>query len=290
VRLLSVAVLLASTGACSKADTTPPVASVTFTPSRTRLALGSPVDLTYKFEVAPGAAITGDYSVFMHVIGDDGQQLWADDHMPPVPTSQWKPGQTIGPYTHVKFVPLFPYVGHATVVVGLYKGDARLPLSSSQPDERLAAKHEYKAGSLELLPATENVRLIYLSGWNGLEFQPSNPTLEWQWSQKAGIIAFQNPRKDVTLYLDSDARSDIFPTPQTVTIYAGGQPVSTFAAGNTVPELRRIPITAAQLGAKDMAEVRIEVDRTFVPAKLPNAGKDGRELGLRVYHLFIEPR
>jgi hypothetical protein len=290
VRTLCVAVLLASTAACSKADATPPVATVTFTPSRTRVALGSPVDLTYKFDVAPGAAINGDYSVFVHVVGDDGQQLWADDHVPPVPTSQWKAGQTIGPYTRLKFVPLFPYVGHATVIVGLYKGDARLPLSTGQADERLAAKHEYKAGSLELLPATENVRLIYMSGWNGLEFMPTNPTVEWQWTQKAGVIAFPNPKKDVTLYLDSDARSDVFPTPQTVTIYAGGQAVSTFAAGNTLPELRRIPITAAQLGAKDMAELRIEVDRTFVPAKLPNAGKDTRELGLRIYHVFVEPK
>jgi hypothetical protein len=288
VRPLAVCALLAATSACSKADTTPPVATVTFSASRTRVALGSPVDLTYKFDVAQGAAISGDYSVFMHVVGDDGQQLWTDDHMPPVPTSQWKPGQTIGPYTRLKFVPLFPYVGHATVIMGLYKGDARLTLMSSQPDERLAPKHEYKVGNLELLPATENVRLIMLSGWNGQEFQPNNPTVEWQWSQKTGVIGFQNPKKDVTLYLESDARHEVFPTQQTVSITINGQPVTTFAASSALPELRRIPITAAQLGAKDMAELRIEVDRTFVPSKLPNSAKDNRELGLRVYHVFVE--
>ena len=39
-----------------------------------------------------------------------------------------------------------------------------------------------------------------------------------------------------------------------------------------------------------MAELRIEVDQTFVPAKLPAGGHDTRELGIRVYHAFVEPR
>jgi hypothetical protein len=39
-----------------------------------------------------------------------------------------------------------------------------------------------------------------------------------------------------------------------------------------------------------MAELRVEVDRTFVPAKLPAGGRDVRELGLRVYNVFVETR
>jgi len=281
---------IASVAGCSKPDKTPPVASITLTPSRPRVAIGSPVDLTYKIDVLPGAAISGDYEVFVHVIGDDGQQLWTDDHQPPVPTSEWKAGQTIGPYTHTRFIPSFPYVGHATVIAGLYKGDARLPLSTPQPDDKLAAKHEYKIGSFEIVPSTESIKLIMMSGWNGPEFVPNDPSHEWQWTQKAGVITFANPKKDVTLYLESDARTDVFPSPQNVSIIVNGQPVSTFAASNSLPELRRIPITAAQLGPKDIVELRIEVDRTFVPAKLANAGKDTRELGLRIYHVFVEPK
>ena len=45
------------------------------------------------------------------------------------------------------------------------------------------------------------------------------------------------------------------------------------------------PVTAAQLGAGDMAELTIEVDQTFVPG-----GGDTRELGIRVFHAFIEPK
>jgi hypothetical protein len=37
-----------------------------------------------------------------------------------------------------------------------------------------------------------------------------------------------------------------------------------------------------------MAELRISVDRTFVPSAI-GAGQDVRELGFRIYHLFVDP-
>ena len=45
------------------------------------------------------------------------------------------------------------------------------------------------------------------------------------------------------------------------------------------------PITAAQLGTGDMAELVINVDRTFTPG-----GGDTRELGIRIFHAFVEPK
>jgi hypothetical protein len=291
--LVVMAGLAALISGCSKADSTPPVATATFAASRARVALGSPVQLTYKFDVLPNAAINGDYTVFVHIVGDDGQMIWTDDHTPPVPTSQWKPGQVIGPYTRERFVPNFPYTGHASVIVGLYKpgpDGSRLTLTSNDPAGRLAARHEYKVGDFEVTPAADNTRIIMMSGWHKPESDPNSPSVEWYWTQKAGVVTFQNPKKDVTLYLESDARPDIFNPPQVVTIQAQGQVVTTFTAGNAFPEIRRIPITAAQLGTADVAEVRIEVDRTFVPAKLPAGAQDTRELGLRVYHVFVEPR
>ena len=95
----------------------------------------------------------------------------------------------------------------------------------------------------------------------------------------------------MTFYLDYDARPDIFNgQAQVVTVYTGDQVVTTFPADSTAQTLRLIPISAAQLGTGDMTDVRIEVDKTFVPAKLPNGGKDIRELGIRVYNTFIEPK
>jgi hypothetical protein len=92
--------------ACSKSDNTPPVATVTVTPSKTRVALGSPLDLTYRFDVAPDDH-SGDYRVFVHFVKPDGQILWSDDHDIPAdvpPTSQWKPGQNVQ-YTMSRFIP-----------------------------------------------------------------------------------------------------------------------------------------------------------------------------------------
>jgi hypothetical protein len=66
--------------------------------------------------------------------------------------------------------------------------------------------------------------------------------------------------------------------------------VESFAADNGGAVLKRIPVTAAQLGEAEQAELRIEVDRTFVPSKQPAGGKDVRELGLRVYHAYVEAR
>jgi hypothetical protein len=39
-----------------------------------------------------------------------------------------------------------------------------------------------------------------------------------------------------------------------------------------------------------MIELTISVDKTFVPALVDGANsKDGRELGIRVFHAFIQP-
>ena len=275
---------------CAQAEDEAAVATPSFAASRQRVALGSPVELTYKFDVAPDAAIDRNYRVFVHFLDADRKPLWSDDHDPPIPTSEWKPGQTIGPYTRTVFVPVVPYLGEATVQLGLYDGEARLPLASPNATERSSPERAYTVGTLQILPSSENVLVINKSGWNQDEFSPDNPTVSWRWMQKVATVSFRNPRKDVILFLDYDARSDLFETPQTVTVYAGDQAVTSFPADSTQQTLKQIPISAAQLGDGEMTDVRIEVDKTFVPANLPAGGNDQRELGIRVYHVFIGPQ
>jgi len=283
------ATIVAALGGCSKADTASPVATVSLSTNKDRVALGGPIDLAYHFVVAPGAKIDGDYRVFVHVNDADGKTMRSDDHDPPLPTSQWKPGQAID-YTRTRFVPVVRF-GEATIEVGLYKDNDRLPLQGPDPADRESTSRAYKVATIQLLPQSENIFLIYRGGWHPAEFSPENPTLEWQWTQKAGELSLRNPRRDVTFYIEFDARTDVFPgNPQQVTVYCNGQPVKTFAADSGAPSLVRIPIDAAQLGTNEMVELRIEVDRTFVPAKLPSGGRDSRELGIRVYHVFVEPR
>jgi hypothetical protein len=49
-------------------------------------------------------------------------------------------------------------------------------------------------------------------------------------------------------------------------------------------------LTAAQLGSGDVAEIVISVDKTYVPAVVTSSSKDPRELGVRVFHAFVDPR
>lgn len=277
--------VLALSPACSrKAPDEPPVAAPSVTLNHDKVPIGSPVKLTYKFTVAANAPeiIKGeDYWVFVHVLDPTGEQLWTDDHAPVPATSTWKPGQTVE-YTRTVFVPNYPYIGEAALRIGLYSrtSSKRLTLTAQE-----VSRKEYLATKFQLLPQSENVFLIYKDGWHAAEVAPENAASEWQWTKKTATISFRNPRKDVTFYLEWDARTDLFTPPQQVLLTLGGQPIGTFAADNREKKMLTFPITAAQLGQADMAEVVINIDRTFSPG-----GGDTRELGIRVFHAFVDAK
>ena len=268
-------------GACSRDEpTAPPVASASLALNKDKAAIGSPLAMTYKFQVAQNATFDGDYAVFVHVIGPDGETLWQDDHQPAVPTSQWKPGQNVE-YTRMVFVPNYPYIGDATIRLGLYNPATGRRLSLSGND---AGRQEYAVAKLNLLPQADNVYLIYKDGWHSAEVDPSNPLVEWQWTRKAATLAFKNPKRDATFYIKFDTRAELFNPPQQITLKVAGQSVASLAADAKDPVLKTFPIKAAQFGDGEMSELVIEVDRTFT------APGDARELGIRVYQAFIEPK
>lgn len=269
---------VAAAGCGGESVDEPAVATPSLTLNHSRVPIGSPVTMTYKFEVAPDARIDGDYTVFVHVLDPDGEQLWADDHQPPTPTSAWKPGQVVE-YKRTIFVQNYPYIGEAQVRVGLYRGDARLTLKGEE-----ASRKEYVVATFQLLPQSENIFLIFKDGWHPSEVASDNAATEWQWTQKAATVSFRNPKKDVVFYLDADSRPDLLTPPQQVTIRIGDQTVASFQADFREQKLQTFPITAAQLGPGEMTELIIEVDRTFTPPG------DSRALGLRVFHAFVDPR
>jgi hypothetical protein len=285
-RLLAGLVLLASVPGCSSGEHVAAVASFSVTPARSRLALGAPLELTYKFDLLPGATLSADYKVFVHLVDASNRMIWNDDHEPAVPTSQWKAGQSVQ-YTRTKFLPttgLSP--GDVTLVVGLY-GDERLPLQGGIAP---GADRAYPAAALQLAPESEKIFLIYTSGWHGQEHN-DDASLDWTWTERVSTASFRNPEADLVLYLEYDSRPDAFGgKPQQVTVSVGGQRVGAFAADTAVPAIQRIAIPAAVLGTSAMSELKIEVDPVFVPASLPAGGRDERQLGIRVYHAVLERR
>jgi hypothetical protein len=45
------------------------------------------------------------------------------------------------------------------------------------------------------------------------------------------------------------------------------------------------------MGGGAMVEIKLSVDKTFVPARVEGgASGDPRELGLRVFHVFVAPQ
>jgi len=279
-----VCVLVTAVGltACSrKEESAPCVATAAVSLARERAAIGSPLKATYRFEVAPNASIPQNYTVFVHVLDDEGESLWGDDHQPPEPTTTWKSGQKVE-YSRTVFVPNYPYIGVAHIRVGLYQPSTgqRLPLCNTEISRR-----EYEVAKFQLLPQSENIFLIYKEGWHPSEVAADNPTVEWQWTKSVATISFRNPKKDGAFYLEYDARIDKFSPPQQVTIRSGDQVIGTFAADAKDRKLVWFPVAASQLGAGDMSEITLAVDKTFVPG-----GGDTRDLGIRIFHAFIEPR
>jgi hypothetical protein len=286
----ALALTVAAVAACGgKDDGGAPVATPTVTLNKTRASLGSPLEVTYKFTVAPGTTFDRDYRAFVHFVNAEDEQMWTDDHDPPRPTRTWKAGETVE-YTRTVFVPSYPYNGRASIVLGLYDPKTNIRLTLGAKDRGLKA---YEVAGFELVPQGENVFLIYKDEtWHPAEDARENGSVSWRWSRKAGVIAFRNPKRDATFYLQLDGRPDLQPVkPQTVTVSIGGQEIDRFVLADKEMVLRKVAIPAAAFGAADTVELSIDAGSTFIPKNLPNPGsQDGRELGVRVFHAFVEPK
>ena len=67
--------------------------------------------------------LTTDYTVFFHVMGDDGQRYGQQDTMPQdgqAPTSGWQPGRLVTDRYETRFAPDAPIGGGYQYWLGLY--------------------------------------------------------------------------------------------------------------------------------------------------------------------------
>ena len=95
-----VALAAAAASLCSCRHKPPPeagVATPSVTLNREKAPLGSPIEVTYRFDVAANAPrFTENFKVFVGFVDTDQELMWTDDHDPAVPTSQWAPGLRLG--------------------------------------------------------------------------------------------------------------------------------------------------------------------------------------------------
>jgi hypothetical protein len=286
LRSLGLLLTVCTAASCSSGeDTAPAVATAEVALSRSRIAQGSPVDITYRFQPATTVP-SGAYRVFVHVVDADEELMWTDDHVPPSQPSEWQPAQKIE-YTRTMFVPMYPYIGPSKIILGVYdtNTNARLKLGNADRGDR-----SYQVANFELLPQTENVYLIYKDGWHPAEVAPENPMVEWKWTRKEATLAFRNPKRDATFVLQVDNPAQSAAAASEVDVRIGDQSLAVIQVGPNDAPVQKINLAAAQMGGGDMVEIKLVANRTFVPALEPSAkSSDTRELGIRVFHAFIQP-
>ena len=278
------ALLIAGSGCAEPGD---PVATVAVGVNRPTVPLGGPIELSFRFVASPRLdGIDEDYRVLVHFLDTNGDLMWADDHEPPVPTSTWQSGQAIS-YTRHTVVPMYPYIGEATIAVGLYSAESgeRLILAGEELGQRA-----YHGTVLNLEPQAGSSFLLYEDGWYNDEFDPE-ANLQWRWTSDRASLSFRNPRADAVLYLRFDGRPDLSPNgQQRVTIRIADDVVHELLLESRDPQFARLQLGASQLGDSETARIDLDINPTFVPSEIPNSTSvDDRRLGVRVYYAFLEP-
>jgi hypothetical protein len=255
-----------------------------FSVNQTRVPLGSAIETTFSFAVGPQfKKVQQEFRPFVQFLDSHDVLLFADSYVPGTPVTAWEAGKT---YTEKRtvFVPVYPYVGDVTVVMGLAPAAGR--------GERIALKGEdvglraYKVAKLELLPQTENIFLVYKEGWHSPEASTHNPSLERTWTKKDALVSFKNPKKDVVIYLEADTNFKAFPQPPELTLAVGGKAGVKIPIENAEVFLKKIRVKAEYLGTDEWTDLRFSLNQSFVPKAL-GINQDDRELGVMVYHLFV---
>lgn len=265
------------------------MATPTVTPDRQTVRVGYLVDLAYRFDVAKDAPpFAEDYVVILRVVDEDGKGMWTDEHQPPLPTRQWKPGDRIA-YSRPLFVSRRANPGRFDLEIGLSSptsGD-RLPLAGARTRGRA-----YRVASLEVTSSGPTPSVAFVKGWHAAERASGSGNRlgsEWYWSTRESLLWFPNPGRDAQLVLRLDQPIAGDGMPRDVQLHVGDMLIDRFQLAAGAPEIRRIPVSADRLGGDEIVQMTLSVDRTVVPAQVPGSGSsDARELGVRVFDAFLE--
>lgn len=268
------------------ADPPVPIATPTVGLSRTTVPLGGPLEVNIRFDVAPDVApLTEDYRVLLHFLNTDTDLLWAEDHDPPVPTSTWQSGERVE-YARRMTVPMYPYIGKVVVAVGLYSPTTseRLPLAGDD-----LGQQAYRVASLDLAPQQESSFLVYNEGWHPPEFGEGWRD-EWRWTTGRAVLSLRNPGTDASLTIDLAGRPDMLDGGQTVSLVVDDRVLEEIVLETNRHVYVERSLSAADLGTSEIVTLELRVAPTFVPSEHSAASEDTRELGVRVFYTFFEPR
>ena len=165
-----------------------------------------------------------------------------------------------------------------------------LPFLGPGDDSTVAAALDAHAEYDGWLVTTEDkarmVLVEFTDGWYARETADGS---SWRWTKQTATISFPNPRTSAVLHLDYEARSDLFEdAPRTLTVTLGDQVARSFVADAAGRRQTDVLLPAAMLEGRNRVDLRIAVDRPFVPANVTAGSQDTRELGIRVYRAAVE--
>ena len=262
-----------------------PIAVARLAVDRTSVSLGASIETTIQFDVAPTLEpLQEDYRVFLRVLDDNGSVLWVEDHAPPVPTSAWRPGQSIR-YTRRVRIPQYPYLGPVVIAIGLHSpaSGTRLTLAGHEVGESA-----YRVATLTLEPQHGSSFIAYDEGWHQAEFNVFDQTV-WRWTTARAVLSFRNPHGAARLLLDVQGRPELFDRAQRLSLVVGERTLREAPLNTNETTHLDYELTAAELGNDDVVRLELLVDRTFVPAEQNASARDTRELGVRVFDAYVEP-
>jgi hypothetical protein len=245
--------------------------------------MGTPVEVTFSFSTKGDyVAMQKDLTVFCHFRDPKKKIRFQDDHQPPIKTNEWRPGHNYN-YTRTIFIPKNIPPGEYSVMAGLYtpgKGE-RIPLEAKADGNRY-----YKMGSIVIEIPQQDTLIQFAKGWYDPETDSADVSKQWRWAGKEAVMKVRNPQSDALLYLKADGTPEKFTEPQQVKISVGDHVVDTFLLTSNMPFMKKYNIAKNLLGTDKTLEVKVSVDKTFIPAE-DKASSDHRELGIRIYELYL---
>ncbi len=276
VALLVLGVVLL-TPACSKKKgkaTIPLSLELSFDPPELKDA--SIVKMVYKWKPGPNFSLKGDYWVFVHFTDEKKNMYFQDDHKPPVPVSQWKPGQTITYERTVVLPEFFDIIDREYFKV-------KVTIGVWNPSTKESYDVFVKQYAIKINPMAEEIPFVnYKDGWYEEESNPEGTQI-WRWASKTAICEVENPHKKVKIFIKGSYNSKATPD-QKVRIYVNDHLLDEI----TEPEFTKVyEVSPELLGEGDVFIIKLESDKEFVPAQVFKGSKDTRSLAVLVNKIFV---